>query len=41
MTLAPELIIDSQSHITELRHVWTAWVPAKFGDAPIEERRRR
>lgn len=30
MTLVPELIIDSDSHITEPRDVWTARVPAKF-----------
>ena len=32
MTFAPELIIDSDSHITEPRDVWTARVPAKFRD---------
>jgi predicted TIM-barrel fold metal-dependent hydrolase len=32
MTLAPELIIDADSHITEPRDVWTARVPAKYRD---------
>ena len=32
MTLAPELIIDADSHITEPADVWTARVPAKFRD---------
>ena len=35
MTAAPELIIDSDSHITEPPDVWTARVPAKYrADVP-------
>ena len=32
MTMAPELIIDADSHITEPPDVWTSRVPARYRD---------